>query len=130
MSLSLGLPSAKIESVMRSRASSRTSSSLRPTLSTSTWLTVRKALGAKRRAILVQFLIEAAGITLGAGLLGLGIAWPATWAIDRFTSFAAEMSWWIVAVALLLSVFTGVIAGFIPAWRASRLDPVEALRAE
>ncbi|MFM8357956.1 MAG: ABC transporter permease [Verrucomicrobiota bacterium] len=91
---------------------------------------IRKALGAKRRAILAQFLIEAAGITLGAGLLGLGIAWPATWAIDRFTSFAAEMSWWIVAVALTVSVFTGVIAGFIPAWRASRLDPVEALRAE
>jgi len=91
---------------------------------------VRKALGAKRRTILVQFLIEAATITLGAGLLGLGIAWPVTWAIDRFTSFAAQMSWWIVAVALFVSVATGVVAGFIPALRASRMNPVDALRAD
>ncbi len=91
---------------------------------------VRKALGAKRRTLLGQFLIEAASITLGAGLLGIGIAWPLTLAIDHYTSFAAKMSWWIVAIALFVSVLTGVIAGFIPALRAARMDPVEALRAE
>ncbi len=91
---------------------------------------IRKALGAKKRSILTQFLIEAATITLGAGLLAIGIAWPATIAINRYTSFAAEMSWWIVAIALTVSVLTGVVAGFIPALRAARMDPVDALRSE
>ncbi len=91
---------------------------------------VRKALGAKRRAILSQFLVEAAAITLGAGLLGIAIAWPLTLAIDRYTSFAARMSWWIVALAVVVSVFTGVVAGFIPALRAARMNPIDALRAD
>jgi len=91
---------------------------------------IRKALGAKQRSILIQFLIEAATITLGAGFLGIGIAWPTTIAIDRYTGFAAEMSWWIVTIALLVSVLTGVVAGFIPALRAARMNPVDALRAE
>jgi putative ABC transport system permease protein len=91
---------------------------------------VRKALGAKRRSILVQFLMEAAAITLGAGLLALGFAWPVTWAIANFSSFPASMSWWIVAVALAVSASTGVIAGLVPALRASRMNPVDALRSE
>jgi putative ABC transport system permease protein len=91
---------------------------------------IRKALGAKKRSILIQFLIEAATITLGAGLLAIGIAWPATLAINRYTAFAAEMSWWIVAIALTVSVLTGVVAGFIPALRAARMNPVDALRSE
>ena len=91
---------------------------------------VRKALGAKRRTILIQFLIEAVTITLGAGLLGLAIAWPTTWAIQHFTQFAAQMSGWIVCIALGVSILTGVIAGMLPAWRAARLDPVDALRSD
>ena len=96
---------------------------------------VRKALGAKRRTILIQFLIEAASITLGAGLIGLAIAWPITWWLSDLARkndslFTAEMSWWIVVLALALSVLTGMVAGFIPAWRASRMNPVDALRSE
>jgi len=96
---------------------------------------IRKALGAKRRAILTQFLMEAAGITLLAGLIGVGIAWPVSWKIGEIARasgsvFEARMSWWIVALALLVSAATGVVAGFIPAWRASRMDPVDALRSE
>ncbi len=89
---------------------------------------IRKAIGAKRRTILVQFLVEAATITLLAGLAGLVISWPLTFVVDHF--LAASMPWWLVVVALGVSVLTGVISGFIPAWRAARLDPVEALRAE
>lgn len=89
---------------------------------------IRKAIGAKRRTILVQFLVEAATITLLAGVAGLVIAWPLTLVVDHF--LAASMPWWLAAVALLVSVLTGVVSGFIPAWRAARLDPVEALRAE
>jgi len=96
---------------------------------------IRKALGAKRRAILTQFLMEAAGITLLAGLIGVGIAWPVSWKIGEIARasgsvFEARMSWWIVALALFVSAATGVVAGFIPAWRASRMDPVDALRSE
>jgi len=91
---------------------------------------IRKALGAKKRTILIQFLIEAASLTLGAGLLAISITWPATLAIDHYTRFAARMSWWIVAIALLVSILTGIVAGFIPALRAARMNPVDALRAD
>jgi putative ABC transport system permease protein len=89
---------------------------------------IRKAIGAKRRTILVQFLVEAATITLGAGILSLLIAWPLTLVVDKF--LAAEMPLWLVGIALLVSVLTGVVSGFLPAWRAARMNPVDALRAE
>ena len=89
---------------------------------------IRKAVGAKRRTILVQFLIEAAAICLIGGLIGLGLAALATWGISRF--FPASMSVSIAALALAVSALTGIIAGFLPAWRAARMNPVDALRAE
>ncbi len=89
---------------------------------------IRKAIGAKRRAILTQFLIEAAMICLLGGLIGLVIAWPITLVMDRF--MPAVLSASLIGIALLVSVATGVIAGFLPAWRASKLNPVDALRAE
>ena len=89
---------------------------------------IRKAIGAKRRTILIQFLTEAASICLFGGLLALGIAYGLTFAIQKF--LPATMSLTVVAVALLVSIFTGVASGFFPAWRAARMDPVEALRKE
>ena len=90
---------------------------------------VRKAIGAKRRNILLQFLIEAACICLLGGLIGLGIAWLTTLAVSHLL-FPAALSWTIVAIALLVSLLTGVVSGFLPAWRAARMDPVDALRSE
>jgi putative ABC transport system permease protein len=87
---------------------------------------IRKAIGAKRRTILVQFLIEAASICLLGGLIGLGIAWPVTLGIQKV--FPATLSVAIVALAIGVSLLTGVLSGFFPAWRAARMDPVEALR--
>ena len=87
---------------------------------------IRKALGARRRTILLQFLIEAAGICLLGGLLGLSIAWPLTWLMRLF--LPATMSLPIVVLALLVSLITGVLSGFFPAWRAARMNPVDALR--
>jgi putative ABC transport system permease protein len=89
---------------------------------------IRKAIGAKRRTILVQFLIEAAGICLMGGALALAIAWPMTLVLARF--LPAVMSLQVAGLALLVSTVTGLIAGFFPAWRAARMNPVDALRNE
>jgi len=90
---------------------------------------VRKAIGAKRRNILLQFLIESACICLLGGLIGLGIAWLCALAVSRWL-FPASLSGTIVGLALLVSLLTGVVSGFLPAWRAARMDPVDALRSE
>jgi putative ABC transport system permease protein len=89
---------------------------------------IRKAIGAKRRTILLQFLIEAASICLLGGLIGLGIAWPLTLVMQNF--MPATMSPLVVGIALLVSLVTGVLSGFFPAWRAARMNPVDALRNE
>jgi len=89
---------------------------------------IRKAIGAKRRTILIQFLIEAATVCLAGGLIGLSIAAVMTFILRRF--FPASLSPGIVAAALSVSVLTGVAAGFFPAWRAARMNPVDALRNE
>jgi putative ABC transport system permease protein len=90
---------------------------------------IRKAIGAKKRAILTQFLFESAAICLIGGLFGLLLAVGVTEIINR-TLMPASISPAIVVVALLVSTLTGVAAGLVPAYRASRLDPIEALRYE
>ena len=89
---------------------------------------IRKAIGAKRRTILMQFLIEAAAICAFGGLVGLAIAFPVSFAINQFLPTSISPA--VVGLAIVMSLLTGVVAGFVPAWRAARLDPVDALRAE
>jgi putative ABC transport system permease protein len=89
---------------------------------------IRKAIGAKRRTILIQFLIEAAAICVLGGLIGLAIAWPVTLLLSRV--MPATLSPVIVGLALTVAAVTGLVAGFMPAWRAARMNPVDALRAE
>ncbi len=91
---------------------------------------VRKAIGAKKRTILLQFLIEAASICLIGGLIGLIITEILTLVLGRFMPIPVSMSLPVMGLAVLVSLFTGVMAGFFPAWRAARMDPVEALRNE
>ena len=88
----------------------------------------RKALGARRRTILLQFLIEAVSICLIGGVIALLIAWPTTWLMRK--AMPAELSPGIVCLALLAALLTGVLSGFLPAWRAARMNPVDALRNE
>lgn len=89
---------------------------------------VRKAIGAKRRDIMLQFLTEAAAICLLGGLIGLAIAYPVTLFMQNY--MPATLSPRLIGIALGMSLAVGLLAGFFPAWRAARLDPVEALRNE
>jgi putative ABC transport system permease protein len=89
---------------------------------------VRKAIGAKRRTILLQFLIEAAVICLLGGLVGLVVTYLLTFAVARI--MPVNMSLPVMGLAMLVSLVTGVASGFFPAWRAARMNPVDALRNE
>ena len=89
---------------------------------------IRKAIGAKRRTILLQFLIEAATICLIGGIIALAIAWPMTLLMQKI--MPAVLSITVVSIALAVALVTGVLAGFFPAWRAARMNPVDALRNE
>src|SRR4029077_17771095 len=91
-------------------------------------IVIRKAIGAKRRTILIQFLIEAATICLLGGLLGLAIAFPVSLVLKNF--LPATMSLGVVGLAILISLVTGLVSGFLPAFRAARMNPVDALRSE
>ena len=91
----------------------------------------RKALGARRRTILLQFLIESTALCLLGGLIGLSFAYVMCFGIGAaFPSFPIKFSLALVLVSMLVSVMTGLVSGFAPAWSASRLDPVAALRYE
>jgi len=91
----------------------------------------RKALGARRRTILLQFLIESASLCLLGGFIGLGVAYVMCTGIGQaFPSFPIQFSLGLVLVSMAVSILTGLFSGFAPAWSASRLDPVAALRYE
>ena len=91
---------------------------------------VRKALGATRREILWQFLVEAATLTLVGGAAGMLVGGVVAWLVSRFTPIPAHVPVWSIVAALTASALTGIGFGLYPASRASRLDPVEALRYE
>jgi len=91
----------------------------------------RKAIGAKRRSILLQFLVEAVAICLVGGVCGLLISWVMSAAVAAaFPSFPMQFSVGLVLTGLIVSTLTGIFSGFAPALSASRLDPIEALRYE
>ena len=91
---------------------------------------VRRALGAKKRDIVTQFLIETIVLSVGGGLIGvvIGIATPLL--VSYFTSMLTVITPWSVLLAFGISGLTGVVFGLYPATQAARLDPIEALRHE
>ena len=95
---------------------------------------IRKAIGARRRDILAQFLVESALLSLAGGIIGLGLAVAGSLAISgqmmNNMPITAPISPDIVIMALLVAILTGIISGTYPAFRAARLDPIESLRHE
>jgi len=91
---------------------------------------VRKALGAKRRDILWQFLLEAVFLTALGGLLGVGFGSLIGLVVHLATGFPVSLPWWSFAIGLGFSATVGIFFGMYPAFKAARLDPIEALRYE
>jgi putative ABC transport system permease protein len=91
---------------------------------------VRKALGATRHEIMFQFLVEAATLTLVGCIVGMALGALIAWGVRSFTPIPATIPLLSVVAAVVVSILTGVLFGLYPASKASRLDPVEALRYE
>jgi len=91
---------------------------------------VRKAIGAKESHILVQFLLESVVISALGGMIGVGLGIGAGAILAMFIPLGSIVEPSGVLMALSFSAFVGIFFGFYPAWRAARLDPVDALRYE
>ena len=91
---------------------------------------VRKALGATKREIMFQFLVEATTLTVLGGAIGMLMGGAIAWTIRHFTPIPAAVPLWSVVAALVASAVTGIFFGLYPASKAAKLDPVEALRYE
>ncbi len=90
---------------------------------------IRKSLGARQADILRQFLFEAGLLAAVGGAIGLALATLAGFAISAFL-IPTKIPWWAAMIAILVPAIVGVLAGLFPAWKAAKLDPIEALRAD
>lgn len=94
---------------------------------------VRRALGASRRAIFAQFLVEAGTLGLAGGLLGLGLAWGGLWLVRQSPAdYAplASMDWPMLGLTLALSLLASLFAGLLPAWHAAGVTPAQQLKTQ
>ena len=91
---------------------------------------LRKSLGARRRDILKQFLVETVALSMLGGLLGVAAGWGLAQLVAAVSPLPARVTPWAIGAALALGAGTGIVFGVYPASRAARLDPITALRAE
>jgi putative ABC transport system permease protein len=91
---------------------------------------IRKALGAREHDIWLQFLVEAASLTFFGGIIGVIIGWVASFIVDYSGFMTTVVTADVVILAVSVSIGIGLFFGFYPAWNASRLNPIEALRSE
>jgi putative ABC transport system permease protein len=90
---------------------------------------IRKSLGARQADILRQFLFEAALLSAIGGSIGLALAYLLGALVSK-VAIPTVIPWWAAVIAISVSAGVGILAGLFPAWKAARLDPIEALRAE
>ncbi|MCE5203978.1 MAG: ABC transporter permease [Coriobacteriales bacterium] len=91
---------------------------------------IRKAVGARTYDILSQFVIEAVGLSVLGGLVGIAIGWGGSWLMGSYTPVPTAVTPWAVSMAFFFAAGVGVFFGVYPAWKASQLDPIDALRYE
>lgn len=91
---------------------------------------LRKAVGARKNDITVQFLAEAVTLTFLGGAIGVALGWLISLGVSRFADIATEVSLLSVILAFGVSAVIGIIFGYYPAWRAAKMDPITALRYE
>jgi len=91
---------------------------------------IRRSVGARESDILRQFMIEALGICLFGGVLGVGLGLGLTWGIAHFAEWKTLVSIKGLVLSLAVSLTDGLVFGTYPAWKAAKLDPIEALRYE
>lgn len=89
---------------------------------------IRKSIGATNKQVMLQFLVEALSMTIAGGIIGVLVAYGSAYFFGVWFDFVPYFSWWIVALALGMSVTTGVIFGLYPALKAARKHPISALR--
>ncbi len=90
---------------------------------------VKKALGAKHYVILLEFLIESVVLCILGGIFGLGLVYLVTLLLSAVAGFPIYLSWNNILLGVGISLLVGIVSGIIPAYMASRMDPVEAIRA-
>jgi putative ABC transport system permease protein len=91
---------------------------------------IRMAVGARGRDILIQFLIEAVTLSVAGGIVGIALGVASAQVVAASTGWPTITPMLWVAIACISSAGIGIVSGFYPAWKASRLDPIEALRYE
>lgn len=91
---------------------------------------IRKAVGATQLSILSQFLIEAVFLTAIGGLIGLAIGEISSLLMNKYSPLPAYIPWWAIVIGVGVSAGVGIVFGLYPAWKAARLNPIDALRYE